>query len=77
MILRDRQTGKVLCHPATGLPQVARDEAGNVKLFKGNEVPKDQKQALAKLDEKVKRAGAGDVQAQDELNDENARWPRP
>jgi len=73
LVLRDPATGNVLRDPATGLPQVARDAAGNVMLFKGNEVPDDQRQAQARLDAKMKRAGDGDVAAQNEINDENAK----
>lgn len=70
LVLRDAATGLVLRDPATGLPQVLRDEKGNVKQVRAQEVPGEQRMAQAKNDERAKRAGDGDVQAQNELRDE-------
>ena len=73
LILRDPETGNVLRDPHTGLPLVARDENGNIKLFRAQEVPGEQRLAQAKHDEKMLRAGKGDVQAQRELAEEKEK----
>lgn len=70
LILRDPQTGNVLRDPATGLPLLARDENGNIKRFRAQDVPAEQRVAQARHDEKQERAAKGDVQAQKELRDE-------
>lgn len=70
LALRDPETGFVLRDPATGLPLFARDENGNLKLFRAQEVPAEQRAAQAKMDERMIRAGKGDVKAQKELEEE-------
>ncbi len=71
LIERDPQTGNVVRDPATGLPQVVKDDQGNAKLFKPGDIPADQLQAQAKHEEKQARADKGDKQAQKELKDED------
>lgn len=69
LILRDPETGNVLREP-NGLPMVAKNPDGSTKLFRGSDIPEDQRRAQAKNQERADRAQAGDPRAKAELDDE-------
>lgn len=73
LFLRDPDTGNVQRDPKTGLPAVATDDQGKIKLFKPNDVPDDQKRASTKHQQVVDAANAGDASAKATLADDVAK----